>query len=62
MKDPENPKRWIVDEEAAAVVDRIFTMTLAGMGIEQIAATLQQEEIMTPTLAVKPAQRPTTFG
>lgn len=25
MKDPDNPKRWIVDEDAAAVVRRIFT-------------------------------------
>ena len=48
MKDPDNPKRWVVDEAAAAVVNRIYTMTLAGMGIEQIATTLQSEEVMTP--------------
>jgi DNA invertase Pin-like site-specific DNA recombinase len=28
MKDPENPKRWIIDEETAFVVRRIFNMTL----------------------------------
>ena len=47
-KDPENPKRWIVDEEAAAVVRRIFQMTLDGKGTEQIAAALDNEGILTP--------------
>ena len=28
MKDPENKKRWIVDEEAAEVVKRIFSLCL----------------------------------
>ena len=37
-KDPDDPKRWVIDEEAAAVVRRIYDMHLGGMGIEQIAA------------------------
>ena len=45
MKDPDNPKRWIVDDEAAQVVKHIYGMTLDGMGTEQIAAQLEREEI-----------------
>ena len=48
MKDPDNPKHWIVDDEAAQVVKRIYGMTLNGMGTEQIAAQLEREEILTP--------------
>ncbi|MBQ2668548.1 MAG: recombinase family protein [Clostridia bacterium] len=48
MKDPDNPKRWIIDEEAALVVQRIYSMTLEGLGTEQIAAQLEREEILTP--------------
>lgn len=48
QKDPDNPKRWIVDEEAAAVVRRIFQMTLDGKGTEQIAAALSQDHILCP--------------
>ena len=48
IKDPENPKRWIVDEEAARVVRRIYRMTLEGVGTEQIAAKLEEEGILTP--------------
>ena len=48
IKDPENPKRWIVDEEAAQVVRRIYRMTLEGVGTEQIAAKLEEEGILTP--------------
>lgn len=48
MKDPDNPKRWIVDEEAAAVVRRVFSMTLDGYGTEQIAAALSADKILTP--------------
>ena len=48
IKDPENPKRWIVDDEAAQIVRRIYRMTLDGFGTEQIAAQLEKEEILTP--------------
>ena len=48
VKDPENPKRWIVDEEAAQVVRRIYRMTLEGVGTEQIAAKLEEDGILTP--------------
>ena len=48
IKDPENPKRWIVDEEAAQVVRRIYRMTLEGIGTEQIAAKLEEDGVLTP--------------
>ena len=48
IKDPENPKRWIVDEEAARVVRRIYRMTLEGVGTEQIAVKLEEDGVLTP--------------
>ena len=48
IKDPDNSKRWIVDDEAAQVVRRIYGMTLDGLGTEQIAAQLELEGILTP--------------
>lgn len=50
VKDPENPKRWIVDEEAAQVVRRIYRMTLEGVGTEQIAVKLEEDGVLTPRL------------
>jgi len=37
-----------VDEDAAAVVRRIYNMTLDGFGTEQIAAALSEDRILTP--------------
>lgn len=48
IKDPDNPKRWIVDDEATQVVRRIYSMTLEGYGTEQIATQLERDEILTP--------------
>ena len=42
IKDPDDPKHWIVDDEAAQIVRRIYSMTLEGFGTEQIAAQLEQ--------------------
>ena len=47
-KDPDDPKRWIIDEEAAQVVRRIFRMTVDGYGTEQIATILSEEKVLTP--------------
>ena len=47
-KNPDGSKSWVVDEEAAAVVRRIYMLTLDGMGIEQIATLLTSERILTP--------------
>ena len=48
VKNPNNPKRWIIDEEAADVVKRIYRMTLEGKGTEQIAGALENDQIPTP--------------
>ena len=50
MKDPENKKWWIVDEEAADVVKRIFALCLEGYGPTQIARILKEEQVLTPTI------------
>ena len=34
---PDNPKEWAVDEEAAKIVKRIFTLCMEGKGPSQIA-------------------------
>jgi site-specific DNA recombinase len=47
-KDPDDPKRWVVDEDAAQVVRRIFRMTVDGYGTEQIATILSEEKVLTP--------------
>ena len=47
-KDPDDPKRWVVDEEAAQEVRRIFRMTVDGYGTEQIATILSEEKVLTP--------------
>ncbi len=48
IKDPNNPKHWVIDEEAAQVVRRILIMTLEGFGTEQIATQFEKEGILTP--------------
>ena len=48
IKDPNNPKHWIVDDEAAQVVRRVYSMTLEGFGTEQIAAQLEKDDVLTP--------------
>ena len=49
VKDPENKKRWIVDEEAAKVVRRIFDLCIAGKGPMQIAKILTADKVLTVT-------------
>ena len=48
-KDPET-KKLIIDEEAAAVVKRIFALCAAGNGPSQIARILKKEQVLTPTM------------
>lgn len=40
---------WIIEEEPAKVVRRIYEMYLTGRGVHQIACVLMEEEILTPT-------------
>lgn len=48
IKNSDDPKRWIVDEEAATVVRRIYGMTLDGFGTVQIADALTKDKILSP--------------
>ena len=44
-KDPENKYHWLIDEEAAAVVRRIFQLTIKGKGPYDIARTVWRSTI-----------------
>ena len=48
-KDPDDRSKWVIDEEAAAVVRRIFQMTIEGMGPWNIARVLSEERIERPS-------------
>lgn len=48
-KDETNKKAWVVDDEAAGVVRRIFCLCLDGYGPSQIARILKEDHILTPT-------------
>ena len=48
MKDPDNAKRWLVDEEAAVVVHRIYQMALDGYGLSETTAALARDGILNP--------------
>lgn len=47
-KDPEDKDHWLVDEEAAAVVRRIFRLAVEGHGPHEIAKILTQEKVECP--------------
>ena len=49
IKDPQDKKKWIVDEEAARVVRRIFNLCIAGKGPMQIAKILTADKVLTVT-------------
>ena len=48
-KDPEDKDHWIIDEEAAAVVRRIFQMSIEGHGGYEIAQILTREKVESPS-------------
>ena len=45
--DPADKEHWVIDEEAAPVVKRIFDLTIDGKGPEQIARILEQDKVLT---------------
>lgn len=49
MKNPENKKEWIIDEEAAEVVREIFRLCVGGYGPTQISNILTERKILCPT-------------
>ncbi|MDE6678007.1 MAG: recombinase family protein, partial [Ruminococcus sp.] len=48
-KDPNDSKKWIIDEPAAQIVRRIFDMYISGMGFSEISKTFTAEKILRPT-------------
>ena len=45
--DPADKDHWIIDEDAAPVVKRIFDFAIDGKGPEQIARILEQDKVLT---------------
>ena len=50
MKDPQDHNHWVIDEEAAKVVRRIFRLTMEGYGPYQISQMLAWEQIEIPAV------------
>ena len=50
LKDKDDPNVWIVDEEAAVVVRRIFHMIMDGYGPYQIAKALKEDKVEIPAV------------
>ena len=48
MKAPDNPKKWIIDEDAAKVVRQIYAWCIDGKGNETISRLLQESETLVP--------------
>lgn len=48
-KDPDNKEKWIIDEEAAKVVKRIYSLVVSGLGPYQIADLLYKEKVYSPS-------------
>ena len=47
-KSAEDKNQWLVDDEPAAIVRRIFQLTIDGKGPYQIARTLTDEKVLRP--------------
>lgn len=48
MKDSNNKNKWVVDEEAAKIVQYIFSLCIEGYGPTQIAKRLTRERVLIP--------------
>ena len=48
MKSPDNKKKWIIDPDAAEVVQRVFRLCIEGNGNETIARILQEDKVLVP--------------
>ena len=47
-KDPEDKNHWLIDEEAAEVVRRIFRLSIEGYGCCKIAQILTEDKVESP--------------
>jgi DNA invertase Pin-like site-specific DNA recombinase len=50
FKSEDDPNQWIVDQEAAKVIRRIFQMILDGLGPYQITQVLKNEKVPIPAM------------
>ncbi len=57
VKSPDDKNVWIIDEEAAEIVRRIFRMTVEGKGPYQIARQLTEEKVEKPSYYQASRQR-----
>ena len=53
LRDPNDRNNWIVDEDAAAVIRRIFQLVIGGNGVYQIAKILSADRVLIPTAHYK---------
>ena len=49
IKNPDDPRFWVIDPEAAEVVRRIYRMALEGYGLAETAAQLAADGVVNPT-------------
>ncbi len=49
IKDPTNYNHLIIDENVCDVVKKIYKLYISGLGITEIAKTLEKEKILTPS-------------
>jgi len=49
IKNPDDPRFWVIDPAAADVVRRIYDMALEGYGLAEIATALGRDGIVNPT-------------
>ncbi len=49
IKNPDDSRFWVIEQEAAEVVRRIYRMALEGYGLAEIAARLAADGVVNPT-------------
>lgn len=62
LHDPQDRQKWILDEEAAPIVARIFQSIISGKTVTRIAEELTAEKIMTPNAHWKHIGESTSMG
>ena len=66
-KDPDNPKRWIIDVEAANVVKRIYNLCIEGVSLEKTSVQLEEDGVLKPveyakSKGIRKPAKQTTFA
>ena len=49
IKNPDDPRFWVIEQEAAEAVRRIYRMALEGYGLAETAAQLAADGVVNPT-------------